>query len=255
MFEDLNSTVVYSFVYGDHTLIRCLEEGIKDWPYRRASNSIRAYAHSLNFTYPGRTDADKIYCFELLANLINWVSSNEINYLSRRKLTGKGKSRLITECKRCYDNIEYYLEQLNMNIRTHNVVDNFPQYRIGKRDVDVDVVLEAVPELADILLSYLDIRNQNDIEAKRLILKQIADFLEPKKVSKIYDGTCYHTLCDDLFYIFNNFSIRHNNDDKIKLTQKDLMGLYDSTFKAAVHLFQKEFVDRFHHNVQCLKKN
>ncbi len=255
VFEDLNSTVVYSVVYGDSTLLRCLEKGIRNWPYRRASNSIHAYAHSLNFAFPGRTEAEMIYCFELLVNLIKWVSSNEINYMSSHKFNRTGDSRFISECKRCYDNIEFLLEQLNMNIRTHNVVDNFPQYRIGKRDVDVDVVLESVPELADILLSYLDIRNQNSIEAKRMILKQIADFLEPSKDSKIYNGTSYHTLCDDLFYIFNSFSIRHNNDEKIKLTPKDLMGLYDATFKAAVHLLQKEFVDRFHHDVQCLKKN
>lgn len=251
--ENLNSTIVHPYLYKVNTLFKCLDEGIRKWPYRRAANSISAYSHSNGFSFSGRTEGEMIYCFELLVNLIKWVSSCEFEYISNRRTTRGIHSDLIDECQRCYENIEYLVEQFNMIIRKKNIINNFPQYVISKRDVDVDAVLETVPELSEVLLSYLDIRNQNDIEAKRMILKQIADFLEPNKLNKVYSGTSYNTLCDDLFYIFNSYNIRHNNDEQIKLTNQDYMNLFDRTFKAAIHLLQKNSVDEFHLIVKKLK--
>ena len=248
---DLKNTVVNPHAYRGELLFSCLNEGIKTWPYRNAANSIDMYTYSHGFSLYGGKNQDMIYSFELIANLLKWISSSESNFISQRRAVFGTGLDLIAECCRCYENIAYFVEKLNMSIREKNVENSFPKYVINKRDVDVDAVLETVPALSEVLLTYLDIRNQNSIEAKRLILKQIADFLEPKR--RQYNNTCYSSLCDDLFYVFNNFSIRHNNDDKINLSNKVLMELYDRTFKAAIHLLQKEDVNEFHHYIKYLK--
>ena len=164
-----------------------------------------------------------------------------------------GSSTIVEECARCIENIEYKLEMVNMRVREITTGET-PQYVISKRDANVDVVIEAVPELAEALLSYLDVRNRNDENAKKAVLKAIADYLEQKRKDKCYQGTEYNRLCENLFAVFNNATIRHKNSQQWKLKKPERMKLYDQTFKAAIHLMQKEDIDLFNSIVSDLKK-
>ena len=85
-------------------------------------------------------------------------------------------------------------------------------------------------------------------------LKAIADHLEQKRKDKCYQGTEYNRLCENLFAVFNNASIRHKNAKQWKLKKADRIKLYDQTFKAAIHLLQKEDVDSFNNLVSNLKQ-
>ena len=232
--------------------MQLMNDCIKTWPYRQAATSIGTYADAHGFMFSeAQADVDVLYSYELLLNLLYWAPAYET---SRADIFEWDNSSTVKEeCIRCIENISFNLEMINMRVRTTGGKD-VPQYVISKRDAQVDAVIEAVPQLSDALLSYLDIRNQNDETAKKAVLKAIADHLEQKRKDGCYKGTSYKNLCEDLFTVFNNASIRHKNNTQWKLRKPERMKLYDQTFKAAIHLLQMEDVDAFQTAVSELKK-
>ena len=227
---------------------------IRTWPHRQGAISIDSYANSHGFSALDDTsEVDALYSLELLLNLLHWAPTNEKLSAGPFDVNFGAASQLEKECTRCIENIEYFLTHINMRVREKNV-SPFPQYAISKRDAQVDAVIEAVPQLSDALLSYLDVRNQNDENAKKAVLKAIADHLEQKRKDGCYKGTSYNGLCEDLFAVFNNASIRHKNNKQWKLPKPTRIKLYDQTFRAAIHLLQMEDVDVFQARVKELKK-
>ena len=249
---DLNNTSITTKSLGSLSLKKLLNDCIRTWPYRQGANSIASYASALGFDiYEAEDETDILYNYELFLNLLHWAPTYDIN---RADMFSFNESSTVNEeCTRCIENIEYKLEMVNMRVRT-DATKGIPRYVISKRDAQVDAVIEAVPELSEALLSYLDVRNQNDEAAKKAVLKAIADHLEQKRKDKYYQGTAYNSVCEDLFTVFNNASIRHINKKQWQLRESERMKLYDQTFKAAIHLLQKENVDAFQVMVENLKQ-
>lgn len=244
----------YSILENADETLKTVMKSIRTWPHRQAALSVRSYAdgHRFSFDKP-RSEEEILYSIELLINLLHWAPEYENKTKWLPDLTIDGGESFDDKCDQYIENIEYILEKSNMHVREIDA-DTFPQYVIGKRDVDVDTVLEAVPELSEALLSYLDIRNQKDEAAKKEILKRIADYLEPLRNSKKYKGTSYSQLCDDLFTIFNKCKIRHNDKRQWALKKPERMKLYDQTFKAAIHLLQSDEASQFKDTVAELKQ-
>lgn len=248
---DLDTTKVTTKALGSIYLKQLLNECIKTWPYRQGASSISSYASAKRFNvFNTDKEADILYSYELFLNLLHWAPTYDSNRADI--LSFSDSSTVHEECTRCIENIEYKLEMINMRVRKI-ATGKTPQYVISKRDAQVDSVIEAVPELSEVLLSYLDVRNRNDEEAKKAILKAIADHLEQKRKDKCYQGTEYSRLCENLFTVFNNASIRHKNSQQWKLKKPERMRLYDQTFKAAIHLMQMEDVKGFNDTVSELK--
>lgn len=68
---------------------------------------------------------------------------------------------------------------------------------------------KAIPEqLSYKLIAYNHHSKKGDLEGKRSLLLALGDLLEPRRneINKIDS-----TFCTDLFYLFNNLNIRHNN--------------------------------------------
>ena len=249
---DLEKTKVTLQSNDSMSLKQLLNECIRTWPYRQGANSISSYASTLGFDiYDTDKEVDILYNYELFLNLLHWAQTYNKNKTDMFSFCVS--SNVNEECTRCIENIEYKLEMVNLRVRKVTVEET-PQYVISKRDVQVDAAIEAVPELSDALLSYLDVRNRNDEDAKKAVLKTIADHLEQKRKDKCYQGTEYNRLCENLFTVFNNASIRHKNAKQWKLKKADRIKLYDQTFKAAIHLLQKEDVDSFNSIVSELKQ-
>lgn len=248
--ENFQETLIASNLFGVSSLLSCLLLSIKTWPYRDGALTVEKYAKYHGFSFNGKTDEDICYTLELLLNLYYWFIRCES--MQRLSHYGRGNSTSpITECQSCMENVSFLLEQLNYVVRERLVDGKFPQYIIAKREVEVDALIEHVPELSEILLAYLDFRNQNNVESKIHILNQIAKFLEPKR--KAYNNTFYSSICDDLFFVFNNCGIRHNNDKQLVLTDEQQIEICDKTFKAAIHLLQKENIDEFQQYIKELK--
>lgn len=225
---------------------------IKTWPYRQASTSVESFAekHGFSFISP-ETDEDIIYSLELMVNLLHWAPIYKDKIKSIFDTSFEGGETFTDACNRHLDNIAFILESANMHVREISE-ETTPKYVIGKRDSGVDAVLESVPSLSDVLLSYLDIRNQKDENAKKRILHTIADYLEP--IRRNYKNTAYNGLCDDLFVVFNKCGIRHNDKKQWNLRKADRMKLYDQAFKAAIHLLQMESTNKFKGTISELKK-
>ena len=249
---DLEKTNVVTRSFGNLSLKQLLNDCIKTWPYRQGANSIHSYASALDFDiFETEDETDIFYNYELFLNLLYWAPTYDMNMASM--LVFDDSSTVKEECSRCIENIEYKLEMVNMRVR-EITAGTTPQYVISKRDATVDAVIEAVPELSEVLLSYLDVRNRNDENAKKAVLKAIADYLEDRHKSKYYKGTVYASLEDNLFTIFNKVGIRHGDKRQWHLRKSARVKLYDQTFKAAIHLLQMEDVRDFNDTVSDLKK-
>lgn len=249
---ELENTNVITGSGEEFSLKELLNDCIRIWPYRQGANSIVSYASAHGFDiYDTDKDVDILYNYELFLNLLHYAPAYDKSRIDM--FSWDDSSTVDEECARCIENIEYKLEMVNMRVRKITMKGT-PQYVISKRDAQVDAVIEAVPELSEVLLSYLDVRNQNDEDAKKAILKAIADHLEQKRKDKCYQGTEYNHLCENLFTVFNNASIRHKNSKQWKLKKAERLKLYDQTFKAAIHLLQKEDVDSFNNVVNGLKQ-
>lgn len=249
---DIEKTCASTKVLSTIKLNDLLNDCIKTWPYRDAAVSITSYAekHGFNF-YDAVSDEDILYAFELMINLFHWAPNYETSRREPFDLGFDDNSTVTQECTRCIENIECILEKLNMCVREIKQ-DSASKYVISKRDVSVDAAIEAVPELSEVLLSYLDVRNRDDVDAKKAILKTIADYLEPRRYT--YKGTSYAGLCEDLFMVFNTCSIRHSGKDQLKIRKPQRIKLYDQTFRSAIHLLQSEEIGAFKRAVRELKE-
>lgn len=249
---DLEKTNVITKSLGNMSLKQLINDCIKTWPYRQGASSIPSYASAKGFDiYDIDDETDILYNYELFLNLLHWAPTYDRNRADM--LSFDDSSTIVEECARCIENIEYKLEMVNMRVREITTGET-PQYVISKRDANVDAVIEAVPELSEVLLSYLDVRNRNDEGAKKAVLKAIADHLEDRHKSKYYKGTMYASLEDNIFTVFNKAGIRHSDKRQWNLLKSARMKLYDQTFKAAIHLLQMEDVMDFNDIVSNLKK-
>ncbi len=249
---DLEQTNVTTKSLYNMSLKQLLNDCIKTWPYRQGASSIPSYASANGFNiYDIDDETDILYNYELFLNLLHWAPVYDANRADI--LSFDDSSTVREECARCIENIAYKLEMVNMRVREITTGDT-PQYVISKRDANVDAIIESVPELSEALLSYLDVRNQNDENAKKAVLKAIADYLEDRHRVKYYKGTVYASLEDNLFTVFNKVGIRHGDKRQWNLRKSARVKLYDQTFKAAIHLLQMEDVRAFNDTVSVLKK-
>ena len=249
---DLEKTNVTTKALEKFSLKQVLKKSKKTWPYRQGANSIPSYASALGFDiFETEDETDILYNYELFLNLLHWAPAYDISRASVFSISDG--STISEECARCIENIEYKLEMVNMRVRKITTKET-PQYVISKRDVQVDAVIETVPELSEAFLSYLDVRNSNNEDAKKAVLKAIADYLEDRHKSKYYKGTMYASLENNIFTVFNKVGIRHGDKKQWNLRKPERMKLYDQTFKAAIHLMQMEDVKCFNDNISNLKQ-
>lgn len=154
----------------------------------------------------------------------------------------------------------FNIERLNRYI--NNVADAI-EYEFSNQDglyilVEKNAVVTAVAESALIpddlshkIIAYNHHDMQGDIESKKATLLRLYLLLEENK-SKLHQVNS--NLENDLFYIFNNFNIRHNNcDSKSKnykpgiasMDKQELENWYDETYQMCLLAFMElEQADR-----------
>lgn len=84
------------------------------------------------------------------------------------------------------------------------------EIRIVEKNAVAAEVADIVPDIADIIIEYNHYLLRGNIEKKRVLLKQIADALEPKR--KTLDSM-QSSAPKDFFDLVNEMNIRHNNLD------------------------------------------
>lgn len=171
-------------LFASGSIFNFLDSKFTNWKYRLSAVSIEGYLkkREIYIDHP-ESNKDMIWSMELIINLIYYYILNN--------------SDMYSDCHELaivYQTIEAIIERCNLRI-----LQKGDRIQFIKRDADVDSVLEEVPELKDVLLQYLDFRNEKDIEEKRTLLKYIADYLEPRRDE--FKGTEYYKLSQTLFLL------------------------------------------------------
>lgn len=236
-FEDLQTPVTTSsddsfkmFVYLD----RC----VRYWPHRCGATGLDDYLKGIgiDLTNP-KKDQDLLLILELLINLLYWAPKQDFNDDQNTALSISFKKNDVeNEATRLIENAEYILEQCcNMTIREESD-ESFPKYNITKRNVHVDNAVSAEPELADVLLGYNDIRNEDDLDYKKAALTTIYGYMEPHR--KDYKAMICSAVSEEFFASMNSFGIRHNTKSQVKMQKKKKLSVCDKLFMMAVYVLQ-----------------
>ena len=241
----------------DFTIMTLIEESICDWEFREGAGSISLYPDNkqINTNSSKRSRYTKeekiIFTLELYINLLKWAPRHLEGRKTFLDCINLGQIPLENELRPYIENILFILEQRNMTVREVELNNGSLQYIVTKRDADIDATLEVAPELADVLLSYLDVRYSHDVNFKKTALGSIAGYLEQKRND--YKETEYKGLSDSLFFAFNKFGIRHNDKKQIKLSESEQIEIYDKVFRMAIHLIQASQVKEFKQIIDSYK--
>ena len=150
----------------------------------------------------------------------------------------------------------YIIEKNIFSALTKNIDDviDFLNLNINKKNEDIAILTEknssvtAVSEIIDDknlsfqILEYNHYLLKGNLEKKKSILLSLADKLEPQRKALC---NINNKLENNLFYLFNNCCIRHNNKEKgnhfikymSKISDSELEKIYDETYQMVLLAF------------------
>ena len=252
-FEDLKTEItIYSGK--KYTVLEYLNHSIRYWPYRCGATSIDDYLKAIKVDITAfKNDTDFLLTMELLINLLYWAVEQEDLDSKKDAFSALYERKDVeSETERMISNAEYILEQCcNMKIRKEED-DEFPKYYITKRNATVDSASVSVPELADVLLGYYDIRNVDNIEAKKVALTTIYGYMEPHR--KEYKSLSCGTISEEFFISINTFGIRHNTKSQKRIAGKKKSILCDKLFAMEIYVLQTPDVNTYKAELKMLRE-
>lgn len=245
-FEDLQTSVV--IISGKtYKMYLYLDHCIRYWPYRCGATGIDDYLKGIDVDLTAsKENKDLLFALELFINLLYWAPKQFCIDNSNFEFDNLfNKNDVEFESKRLIQNATHILEQCcNMAIREEDD-DPFPKYYITRRNTHVDSAVIAVPELKDVLLGYLDIRNKDDAQYKESTLTALYGFMEPHRDE--YKKYFCSSVSEEFFASMNTFGIRHNTKSQIRLQNQKKISVYDQLFFLAVYTLQtfevKQYID------------
>ncbi|MBR0093078.1 MAG: hypothetical protein IJP92_15425, partial [Lachnospiraceae bacterium] len=253
--SDINNSVVGTSTGNTMKVSIYLEHCMRFWPYRCGATGITEYLQAIGIdTKNLQPDRDGLLMMELYVNLLRWAPMQDFND-SRQDVISVSfkKNDVEKESERLIFNAKYILEQCcNMQVREVDGEYDFPQYRIYKRDAVVDDTAEEVPELSDILLGYLDIRNADSREYKEAALTKIYGYLEPRRNE--LKGLGCGPVSEEFFACMNSFGIRHKTKTQVKIHYSKRNTIYDKLFKMALYVLQTTTIKQLKDEMMKLRE-
>lgn len=252
-FEDLQTEVTTSSG-NKYKMFLFLDRCIRYWPHRCGAVSIDDYLKGIgmDMTKP-KNDQDLLLIFELLINLLYWAPHQDTNDLEDMELAFSfRKNEIQNETDRLLSNASYILEQCcNMAIRVEDD-DIFPRYCITKRSAEVDATVLVAPDLSETLLTYLDIRNEDDLEFKKSALTKIYKYMEPRRSE--YKKLSCSAISEEFFADMNSFGIRHNTKSQVSLRGKRMKSICDKLFLMALYVLRTKDVNQYRDEMKSLRE-
>lgn len=253
-FEDYNE------YYGN--FYRMVNSCIELWPDRYTATNVNDFfdQYGISFEVQNFTNIECLYYLQFIMNFIIWIKKeyekepcnpyepyygyNEPNSFYNLLINNEQYFKTILE------NINHIAELCNYNIEEIN-----DHYTFIKRDADVDSVLPILENEDDLriaLLEYNDFRIENNKEEKKIILKKIGDYLESRRKEF---SSLNKSLTDDVFFMLNNFYIRHNNDKNIKFdSDEEYISWYDNLFMMMIQLIRTKNIKEIQNMLKEFKK-
>lgn len=220
------------------TLYNEIEKNFRRWEHKDNYASFSELRISLGFEMYLTTKGGMDFTIEILdvpefllycEMILNILSAT---ILSRDKSTNDQVSNIKAVIKADITKLNHEI------LTTHD-----RKYLIIQCDAAASSVADLVDyDIAKTILQYNHYLLKGDIDEKRSLLKIIADDLEGKQV-KLKDNK---SLKDDLFYLFNNMNIRHNNSEPSsknynpifsELTTRQIEDWYDEIYQLALYAY------------------
>ena len=227
------------YQYGDrfYSLAYLFNEFIEDWEYRSMYTDIEEILDSLELdeeTTNEKAVQDILYLIELVLNINAFVESM-INKDTRSVYNYRVQK--IGPVKINYKNI--MLENIDILLKKlgyKKVKDKKGRIKLrnDKPDAIETALVVSDKDIADLILDYNDFRIEKDLVAKKDILTNLGQYLEPlrKDIKKTNSN-----LEDYIFFCLNKLHLRHNNKDGEKrieyivtMSEKDLINWYDKIY-------------------------
>lgn len=214
------------------------------WKYRDIFLGVGEYLEHIGIdyedtcTYGGQYIDEKsfLYYLEFLSNMFLLVKEDK-------------SIELLGNTLAAIENIPRILEKMNYKLKQ---IDD--KIIITKRDSNVDSILKIVnKEIADILLEYNDFRIENDIEAKKSILKELDLYIEKNINIKSFDKE----LDNAIGVIVNKMGINHpiKEEPYKNFTDKELIKWYDNCFVMMIHAIRTVQVNKIKNERKQLLNN
>ena len=142
---------------------------------------------------------------------------------------------------------QFYLQQVKTVIEEIGYMETIEQnitLFVPKKQEAIAVSEIVAPEISYKVLEYNHYTMKGDIARKRETLRILADQLEPKRAEL---ATINKELASNVFFMFNNMNIRHNNRTKgnknnykeviAEMSQDELENWYDETYQLCLLAF------------------
>ena len=226
---------VYENSYQGYSFWTMVNSFIEYWPYRYTATCIQDFfdLYELPWDVKDMKDEQCLYYLQLILDIIMWLDKQHYNYEALERNLYDLKEQNNTCFRTIIKNIILIIELLN-----YKAIEVNKHYTFIKRDADVDSVLHILESEDDLrlsLLEYNDFRIEKNIKEKRIILKQIGDYLEPKRK---YFNTYNKTLTECIFNLLNKLRVRHFDDDQKDFSNEEYIIWYDKLFKMMIHLIR-----------------
>jgi len=203
-------------------------------PFRGTCLSLNDFDDFYNYNFvrePWGFNLDYLLSFcEYSCNFIKWMSP---------------KNPLCTSAST--NQQQFYLQQVRTVIEEigyMEIVEQDITLFVPKKQEAIAVSEIVAPEISYKMLEYNHYTMKGDIARKRETLRILADQLEPKRAEL---ATINKELASNVFFMFNNMNIRHNNRTKgnknnykeviAEMSQDELENWYDETYQLCLLAF------------------
>ncbi|MBR3003112.1 MAG: hypothetical protein IKF38_06130 [Clostridia bacterium] len=255
----------YQYSNISYTLIEMFDKLIVNWKYKGTKCSAEEVVSEL-----GIYDLKKLSIQEAILRICDFIINvrefvkyqkkeidNEINKIMNNRYNSdviELPSSIELYDKMMVDLVYELLDGLNYEVIQKEDYQCF----IIKKNVDAEETAKVLEdeELSSKILQYNNYSIVNDLDAKKSILISMADYFEGNKF-KIKNND----LEKNISFALNNFNIRHNN--KIgknenefikKISDDDLINLYDETYFMLLISFRLIALPEIQANIEKIRK-
>lgn len=233
------------------SFIQYLEGKLNLIPYIKSSRTIEGYFIERGVVLPPQTTQEAtdvlLYLISFYETYMRWVCVNNNFDLIYKDAHIWGDYE--AHIQKMNNIVISILEGLNYKIiyEEENNQYGFKAPLIVKRDTDVDSVLPLVhSDIRIDLLSYLDFRVENNLQAKEDILARLyKTIIDDGKEIYFTAGKTddfrlkyQNELYDRIKLVYNQTNIRHGGQGKIELTNEDKHKYYDMCFYLLLQLIR-----------------